>query len=188
MFEGVCRSFIVFFPTEKVLLEKETEKILSQYCPLCKELACDLHFTICYFSADYETCKKIADEIDSMAQMPAPVEMALDAVKFSYIEAIDKSLFWWDIPKNPEIVSLRSVFLEILKKHDAEIDHEDTWDPHMNICSIPGKTNECALISEFLKEPVKVSFQFLQLSRMLPDNEEDDTFEIVRSWKLSKSN
>lgn len=183
MFKGACRSFIVFFPTEKVQLEKETEKILSQYCPICKELACDLHFTVCYFTADLESCLKIGDEIDSMEKLPAPIELTLDAVNFTYVKETDKSLFWWDIPKTTEIMSLRNMFLEILKKHNAEIDHENTWRPHMNICNIPGKTENCSILGDVLKEPVKATFQYLQLSRMLPDSE---VFEIVRSWKLNK--
>jgi 2'-5' RNA ligase len=183
MFEAECRSFVVLFPANKGVLERETKRIVNTYYPEYKDKITDLHLTICYFNADLAACKKIAAGIDKLKFEARPQEIELKSEKLICSNVAAGASLWWVVEPSPDLLSMREALLNIIRELASNIDHEQDWMPHIKITNLENLENDDDTTLEPNFTSFEADFQYLQLSRLNPETLE---FEVVDSWKLNR--
>jgi 2'-5' RNA ligase len=183
MFEGECRSFIVLFPANKGVLERETKRIVNTYYPEYKDKISDLHLTLCYFSADLAACKKIAANIDKLKAETTTQEIELKSEKLICLNAVAGASLWWAVEPSSELLSTRERLLQAIREFASSIDHEENWMPHIKITDLDDKEKKDKTTLEPSFTSFEADFHYMQLSRLNP---ETSGFEVVSSWKLNR--
>jgi 2'-5' RNA ligase len=183
MFEGECSSFIVLFPANKGVLERETKRIVNTYYPEYRDKIADLHLTLCYFSADLVACEKIAASIDKLKSETTTQEIELKSEKLLCLNAVAGASLWWAVEPNSELLSMRERLLKTIREFASCIDHEENWMPHIKIIDLDSKEKKDKTTLEPSFTSFEADFHYMQLSRLNPVTSE---FEVINSWKLNK--